>query len=108
MIDDGVRIYHGLVVAKIEQEAEVRSEARLRYAVATLAATHVVGLSVVEQVVPASVVGGKRVTPESVTEEVAEEGDLASMGRFSKPFGVPAEARVKSSRTLAPAESVGL
>ena len=38
----------------------------------------------------------------------SEEGELASVGRFSKPFGVPAEARVKSSRTLAPAESVGL
>jgi putative nucleotidyltransferase with HDIG domain len=38
----------------------------------------------------------------------SEEGELASIGRFSKPFGVPAEARVKSSRTLAPAESVGL
>ena len=34
------------------------------------------------------------------------EGELASMGKFSQPFGVPAEARVKSSRTLASPESV--
>ena len=38
----------------------------------------------------------------------SEEGELASMGRFSTPFGVPAEARVKSSRTLAGAEGVTL
>ena len=30
----------------------------------------------------------------------SEEGELASMGRFTRPFGVPAEARVKSSRSL--------
>ena len=31
----------------------------------------------------------------------SDEGELASMGMFSAPFGVPAEARVGSSRTLA-------
>jgi hypothetical protein len=30
----------------------------------------------------------------------SDEGELASMGMFSAPFGVPAEARVESSRTL--------
>ena len=30
----------------------------------------------------------------------SEEGELASMGRFTTPFGVPAEARIKSSRKL--------
>ena len=38
----------------------------------------------------------------------SEEGELASMGRFSKPFGVAVEARVKSARTLAGAASVRL
>ena len=38
----------------------------------------------------------------------SEEGELASMGRFSKPFGVAVEARVKSARTLAEAASVRL
>ena len=38
----------------------------------------------------------------------SEEGELASMGRFSKPFGVAVEARVKSARTLAGADGVRL
>ena len=38
----------------------------------------------------------------------SEEGERASMGRFSQPFGVPAEDRIKSSRTLASADGVTL
>ena len=38
----------------------------------------------------------------------SEEGELASMGRFSQPFGVPAEDRIKSLRTLAGADGVRL
>ena len=38
----------------------------------------------------------------------SDEGELASMGRFTAPFGVPAEARIKSSRTLGDVEKVGV
>ncbi len=49
---------------------------------------------------------GSQFDPEAVEAFVeymaSDEGELASMGRFSAaPFGVPAEARVPSSRTLA-------
>ena len=53
---------------------------------------------------------GSQFDPEAVEAFVeymsSEEGELASMGRFSQPFGVPAEARVRSSRTLAGSERV--
>ena len=48
---------------------------------------------------------GSQFDPEAVEAFVeymsSEEGELASMGKFSQPFGVPAETRVKSTRTLA-------
>jgi putative nucleotidyltransferase with HDIG domain len=48
---------------------------------------------------------GSQFDPEAVEAFVeymsSEEGELAAMGKFSQPFGVPAEARVGSSRTLA-------
>jgi len=53
---------------------------------------------------------GSQFDPEAVEAFVeymsSEEGELASMGRFSQPFGVPAEARVRSSRTLGGSERV--
>ena len=55
---------------------------------------------------------GSQFDPEVVEAFVeymaSEEGELASMGTFSRPFGVPAEARIKSSRTLAGAYGVRL
>jgi putative nucleotidyltransferase with HDIG domain len=48
---------------------------------------------------------GSQFDPDAVVAFVeymaSDEGELASMGMFSAPFGVPAEARVGSSRTLA-------
>ena len=53
---------------------------------------------------------GSQFDPEAVEAFVeymaSEEGELAAMGRFSQPFGVPAEARVRSSRTLTGSERV--
>ena len=53
---------------------------------------------------------GSQFDPEAVEAFVeymaSEEGELASMGKFSQPFGVPAEARVRSSRTLGGSERV--
>ena len=48
---------------------------------------------------------GSQFDPDAVEAFVeymsSEEGELASMGKFSQPFGAPAEARVRSTRTLA-------
>jgi len=48
---------------------------------------------------------GSQFDPDAVEAFVeymaSEEGELASKGRFSTPFGVPAESRIKLSRSLA-------
>jgi putative nucleotidyltransferase with HDIG domain len=53
---------------------------------------------------------GSQFDPDAVEAFVeymtSEEGELASMGKFSQPFGVPAETRVTSSRTLGDSEKV--
>ena len=53
---------------------------------------------------------GSQFDPDAVEAFVdymsTEEGEFASMGQFSQPFGVPAEERVRSSRTLAGSERV--
>lgn len=53
---------------------------------------------------------GSQFDPDAVQAFVeymsSEEGELASIGKFSQPFGVPAEERVRSSRTLAGGEKV--
>ena len=53
---------------------------------------------------------GSQFDPEAVEAFVeymsSEEGELASVGNFSNPFGVPAEGGGASSRTLAGVERV--
>ena len=53
---------------------------------------------------------GSQFDPDAVEAFVeymsSEEGELASIGRFAQPFGIPAEARVRSSRALADGEKV--
>ncbi len=53
---------------------------------------------------------GSQFDPEAVEAFVefmaSEEGELASMGNFSNPFGVPAEADRPASRTLAGVERI--
>ena len=63
-----------------------------------------VGRSPDESLEEIALCSGSQFDPEAVAAFVeymaSDEGELASMGMFSAPFGVPAEARVGSPRTL--------